>query len=111
MIFKLFFAIALTFATIGNASAADTMIGPITHICRDVTKTPENAHLTLMWVVGYVSGVNNLSKVDFLKGREMDAIIDHFRDVCGENPDWNVLDAARRVVARLRIETLPRELR
>lgn len=111
MNFKIFAFVGLTMASTGVASAADTMIGPITHICRDVTQTPENAHLTLMWVVGYVSGVNNLSKVDFLKGRAMDAIIDHFRDVCMEYPDWNVIDAARRVVARLRIETLPRELR
>jgi hypothetical protein len=91
-----------------SLKAAETMLRPTFHICRDVTASTENAGLTLMWVVGYVSGINNLSKVDFLRGRSMEAIIDHFRDVCIASPAKTVLDASRDVVGRLRIEYMQR---
>jgi len=86
------------------ATAAETIIGPITHICRDVTTDKERASLTLMWVTGYVSGINNLQKPDMLLGLDIGAIIDKFSDVCLENPNWTVLEAARSTVARLRID-------
>lgn len=101
-----FALIALLLAT--QARSAETMLGPTFHVCRDVTRNMEGASLTLMWVVGYVSGLNNLSQVDFLRGRSMEAIIDHFRDTCLSDPSKTVLEASREVVAKLRIEYLGR---
>ena len=88
----------------GTAQSAETIIGPISHICRDVTADKERASLTLMWVTGYVSGINNLQKADMLKGLDIAAIIDKFSDVCLEKPNLTVLEAARSTVARLRID-------
>jgi hypothetical protein len=90
--------------TSGTAKPAETIIGPITHICRDVTADKERANLTLMWVTGYVSGINNLQKPDMLLGLDIGAVIDKFSDVCLEHPGWTVLEAARSTVARLRID-------
>lgn len=102
------FVVALLMTMISNAQSAETIIGPISHICRDVTADKERASLTLMWVTGYVSGINNLQKPDMLKGLDISAIIDKFSQVCLEKPDLTVLEAARSTVARLRIDSVKR---
>jgi hypothetical protein len=87
------------------AYAAET-IGPANMLCREVNAGPgEKTAAIVMWAVGYITGENNLSSADFLKGREMEGIIESFRDVCLDRPDKTVLVAARDVVARLRFET------
>ena len=100
----IFAAAALLMVTGSSTQSAETIVGPIAHICRDVTADMERASLTLMWVTGYVSGVNNLTKVDFLKNKDIGNIIDRFRDVCLESPHKTVLEAARTVVARFRMD-------
>jgi hypothetical protein len=77
--------------------------------CSEVAAGPtEKTAAVLMWAVGYISGVNNLTSVDFLKGRDMEGVINRFRDVCTDRPDKTVLIAAREVVALLRVETTMR---
>jgi hypothetical protein len=94
------------------ARAGETIIGPTTKLCREVTtelsEDTAKGSLSIMWVVGYVSGVNSLTPADFLKGRDIGAIIDRFRDVCVDSPNKTVLVAARDVAARLRFEATQR---
>jgi len=94
-----------------QAMSAETMMGPIDHICVDITQSEERTHLTLMWVVGYISGINNLQKPDMLKDVSMDRVIDMFRDACLEKPTQTVLEAARSTVARLRSELAQKRAR
>ena len=61
-----------------------------------------------MWVVGYISGVNNLNKADFLQGRDMEGILHRLSDVCADRPDKTVLMAARDIIASLRFEAFQR---
>jgi hypothetical protein len=97
-------ALLVVFGTGGAKSA--TIIGPTSHICREVMADKAGLTLSLMWVAGYVSGVNNLTKVDFLKGKDFQAVADRFRQVCLESPDKNMLEVARSVVAQLRMDLL-----
>jgi hypothetical protein len=99
----------LAISGIGPVSAANTAIGPMDHICRDVTKSADNANLTLMWVAGYVSGLNLHQKRDFLEGHQIGDVVDMFRNVCLESPDKTVLEASRSVIARFRIQMLKSE--
>jgi hypothetical protein len=49
---------------------AETIAGPTQTLCAEVVANPiDKLTAVLAWVVGYVSGVNNLSKADFLKGK------------------------------------------
>jgi hypothetical protein len=73
-------------------------------LCKDVTSTKENATMTLMWVAGYVSGLNWYNKRDFLQGKEIGDLADAFRDVCLAEPNKTVRDAAVGVVAKFRME-------
>lgn len=64
------------------ARTAETMIGPITHVCRDVTADKEGLSLTLMWVTGYVSGINNLQKPDMLQGLNWLILLGNLLKLC-----------------------------
>jgi hypothetical protein len=87
------------------AIAGDTAIGPTAKLCKEVSSEPvEKASLSIMWAIGFVSGVNALTSTDFLKGRDMSGLIDRFRDVCLDSPNKTVLVVARDMVARLRSE-------
>lgn len=94
---------ALLLVITAPASAADTMIGPVDHLCKDVTASQNRAGLTLMWATGYISGVNNLSKVDFLRNKGIEQVLEEFEKVCLASPQKTVLEAARDVVAQFRI--------
>jgi hypothetical protein len=86
------------------ASAAESAVGPMNHLCKDVTASKENAILTLMWVAGYVSGLNWYNKRDFLEGKEISDIVDAFSAFCLAEPDKTVRDGAVSVVAKFRME-------
>ena len=89
---------------------AGTAIGPITKLCREVSsEPPEKMGLSIMWAMGFVSGVNAVNRADFLKGHDMSGLIDRFRDTCLDSPDKTVLEVARDMVARLRLEFLQRQ--
>ena len=100
---------ALVVATSPAAYAAETIVGPTNMLCRETNAGPaEKTAAIAMWAIGYISGVNNLTPIDFLKGRDMEGIIERFRDVCLDRPDKTVLMATRDVIARLRVETTQR---
>jgi hypothetical protein len=93
-----------------SARAGDTAIGPVTKLCREVSSEPvEKMSLSVMWAIGFVSGVNAVNRADFLKGRDMSGLVDRFRDICLDRPDKTVLQVARDMVVRLRIEFLQRQ--
>jgi hypothetical protein len=95
---------ALLLAISTPASAAESAVGPMNHLCKDVTSSKENAGLTLMWVAGYVSGLNWYNKRDFLEGKAIGDIVDAFSAFCLAEPDKTVRDGAVSVVAKFRME-------
>jgi hypothetical protein len=95
---------ALLLAVATPAAAAESAVGPMKHLCKDVTSSKENAGLTLMWVAGYVSGLNWYNKRDFLEGKEIGDIVDAFSAFCLAEPDKTVRDAAVSVVGKFRME-------
>src|SRR5712671_3664067 len=95
---------ALLLAIGTPASAAESAVGPMKHLCKDVTSNNENAGLTLMWVAGYVSGLNWYNKRDFLEGKEIGDVVDAFSTFCLAEPDKTVRDAAVSVVTKFRME-------
>jgi hypothetical protein len=101
---KILTTAALLLAVATPASAAGSAIGPMNQLCKDVTSTKENATMPLMWVAGYVSGLNWYNKRDFLQGKEIGDLVDAFRDVCLAEPNKTVRDAAVGVVAKFRME-------
>ena len=82
-------------------------IGPKKHLCKDVLASQENANMTLMWVAGYVSGLNWYNKRDFLDGKEIGDVVDAFGAFCKAEPDKTVREAAISVVAKFRMESPP----
>ena len=99
--------VVIIIATLSASQAAETILGPTQMRCSEVTAGPtEKTMAVVMWVVGYVSGVNTPYRGDFLKGRDTEGIITRFRDVCLDSPEKTVLMAARDVIVRLRLETV-----
>ena len=97
-------AAALSVLVSTPVAAAESAVGPMKHLCKDVTASKENAALTLMWVAGYVSGLNWYNKRDFLEGKEIGDIVDAFSAFCLAEPDKTVRDAAVSVVGKFRME-------
>ena len=93
-------------AAVSSLDAAETMAGPTQTLCAEVFASPYDKLTAVQaWVVGYVSGVNEVSKADFLKGINGESIIaTEFRGICAAQPEMTVLEAARNVVFRFRMQ-------
>jgi hypothetical protein len=86
-----------------SANAGDTAIGPVLKTCREVNDDDvATKKLTLVWLYGYASGVNNSGPTDFLKGRDSSVFLEHLRTACEFYPTKGLLTAAREIVSRLR---------
>jgi hypothetical protein len=108
----LFVASLIGFSLVGSApiQAADTAIGPTLKTCSEVNDDDvATKKLTLVWLYGYASGENRSSPIDFLKGRDGNAFLEHLRAVCEFYPTKGLLTAAREIVTRLRNEANQRQ--
>jgi hypothetical protein len=84
--------------------AGDAIVGPPSLTCGEMDATTERTASVLMWVQGYISGVNNSTPADFLNGVSAATISIRFLNVCSGKPHETVLDAARETVALLRMD-------
>lgn len=59
-------------------------------------------NLDLNWVLGYLSGLNLTSQIDFLRGYEHKGIAAAIDKYCRENPLKQVIDAADDVAEQMK---------
>lgn len=98
-------AICLTFVLGASDVRANTYLGSGATSCGEWINEQDNIILhksRRLWVLGYLSGLNALSSVDFLKGFEAEGISAAIDKYCRENPLNDVADAALNVAAQMR---------
>lgn len=100
-----FVAICLTFVLVFPDALADPrrLIGSAGLSCGEwINEKNEVVRLgRRSWVLGYLSGLNALSSVDFLKGFEVEGISAAIDKYCRENPLNDVADAATNVAGQM----------
>ena len=99
-----FVAICLTFILSAPDAQSNTLIGSGTASCGEwISEQNELVRSARrLWVLGYLSGLNALSSVDFLKGFEVEGISAAIDKYCRENPLKDVAEATLNVAAQMR---------
>jgi len=97
-------ALAVAIST-AQAQEPRTVIHPTNFSCGTWINTPKNTaqHEQLKsWVLGYLSGDNIQSSVDFLRGRDADALTVWIDNYCRRNPLHEITRAMVELVKELK---------
>jgi hypothetical protein len=96
--------VCLTFVLLGPEVRANTILGSGATSCGKWLAEQNEPFLhrgRRLWVLGYLSGLNKFSSVDFLKNFEVDGIAAAIDKYCRENPLKDMNDAADDVARQM----------
>lgn len=98
-------AICLTFVFGATDLRANEVLGSGAQSCGTwLAQQNEAIHQgRRLWVLGYLSGVNSMSSIDFLKGYEVNGIAAAIDNYCRQNPLKGIDDAANDVALQMYI--------
>ena len=103
---KLVLVFVATMISLTTARAAASLVGPVSIPCKQAMSSQDNTSLYVMWISGFASAANRLSKSDFLEGKTIFDVLELMNKECKGQPERSMEDVAIAVIAQFRMEAV-----